>query len=79
MALHGAGQVHRYTADGALDTVVEVGARQTTACCLGGEDLRTLYVTTSRENLAPDEDPVAGSLFAVRVDVPGLPVLPFAG
>lgn len=79
VALHGAGQVHRYTADGALDTVVEVGARQTTACCLGGEDLRTLYVTTSRENLAPDEDPVAGSLFAVRVDVPGLPVLPFAG
>ncbi|STX15928.1 Gluconolactonase precursor [Kocuria rosea] len=79
VALHGAGQVHRYTADGALDTVVEVGARQTTACCLGGEDLRTLYVTTSRENLAPDEDPAAGSLFAVRVDVPGLPVLPFTG
>ena len=79
VALHGAGQVHRYTADGALDTVVEVGARQTTACCLGGEDLRTLYITTSRENLAADEEPAAGSLFAVRVAVPGLPVLPFAG
>jgi sugar lactone lactonase YvrE len=79
VALHGAGQVHRYTADGELDTVVEVGARQTTACCLGGEDLRTLYVTTSRENLDADEDPAAGSLFAVRVDVPGLPVLPFEG
>jgi sugar lactone lactonase YvrE len=79
VALHGAGQVHRYTAAGELDTVVEVGARQTTACCLGGTDLRTLYVTTSREGLAADEDPAAGSLFSVRVDVPGLPVLPFAG
>lgn len=79
VALHGAGQVHRYTADGELDVVVQVGARQTTACCLGGPDLRTLYVTTSRENLDADEDPAAGSLFSVRVDVPGLPVLPFAG
>lgn len=79
VALYGAGQVHRYTADGRLDTVVEVDARQTTACCLGGDDLRTLYVTTSRENLDADEEPAAGSLFSVRVDVPGLPVLPFAG
>ncbi|MFI7483554.1 SMP-30/gluconolactonase/LRE family protein [Kocuria sp. M1R5S2] len=79
VALYGAGQVHRYTPAGELDTVVEVGARRTTACCLGGADLRTLYVTTSREGLAPDEDPAAGSLFSVRVDVPGLPVLPFAG
>lgn len=79
VALHGSGQVHRYTASGALDTVVEAGARQTTACCLGGDDLRTLYVTTSREGLRADEDPAAGSLFSVRVDVPGLPVLPFGG
>ncbi|WP_308216836.1 SMP-30/gluconolactonase/LRE family protein [Kocuria flava] len=79
VALHGAGQVHRYRADGQLDTVVHVGARQTTACALGGDDLRTLYVTTSREGLAPGEDPAAGSLFAVRVGVPGLPVLPFPG
>jgi len=79
VALHGAGQVHRYTAAGELDTVVEVGARQTTACCLGGDDLRTLYITTSREGLDAGDDPAAGSLFAVRVDVPGLPVLPFEG
>lgn len=79
VALHGAGRVHRYTASGELDTVVEVGARQSTACCLGGDDLRTLYITTSRENLRADEEPAAGSLFSVRVDVPGLPVLPFGG
>lgn len=79
VALFGAGQVHRYTAAGELDTVVEVGARQTTACALGGEDLRTLYVTTSREGLDAADDPAAGSLFAVRVDAPGLPVLPFEG
>ena len=34
---------------------------------------------TETPRAAPDEDPAAGSLFAVRVDVPGLPVLPFGG
>ena len=35
-------------------------------------------MTTSRENLE-DPEPAAGALFRVRVDVPGKPVLPYAG
>lgn len=79
VACNGSGSVRRFTPEGRQDVVVEVGAAQATACTLAGSDLRTLIITTSRENLAEDEDPTAGSLYAVRVDVPGLPVREFAG
>ena len=78
-ALNGAGQVQRYLPDGSLDTVVAVGATQVSACTLGGEDLRTLYITTSRENLPEDVQPTAGSLYAVRVETPGQPTAEFRG
>ena len=45
--------------------------------CFGGDDLRTLFVTTSRENRPADElagQPLAGCVLMLRVDVPGLPV-----
>jgi sugar lactone lactonase YvrE len=51
-----------------LGAVVEVGAHQMTACTFGREDLRELFIATSRENLAPGEDPAAGSRFQA---VPG--------
>ena len=51
-----------------------------TGCALGGEDLRTLFITTARGS--PDAQgagpsPLAGTVFRVEVDVPGLPVQPF--
>ncbi|MCH8614003.1 SMP-30/gluconolactonase/LRE family protein [Arsenicicoccus dermatophilus] len=72
-ALNGDGVVHCYSPTGTLEQVVEVGARQVTACTFGGPDLRTLYVTTSRENLPAGDDPQAGSLFAVRPGATGRP------
>jgi sugar lactone lactonase YvrE len=71
--------VHRYSPDGYLDAVVEVPARQVTACTFGGADLDELFVTTSRENLDPGDDPQAGSVFRAAVGVRGLAVRPFAG
>ena len=79
VALFGGSAVHRYTAEGDLDEVIEVGARQVTACTFGGPDLDRLYITTSRENLEPDDDLLAGSLFTVVPGVTGLPVRAFAG
>jgi sugar lactone lactonase YvrE len=79
VALFGGGAVRRYTAAGELDTIVEVDARQVTACTFGGEGLRELFITTSRENLDPGEDPAAGSLFRVAPGIAGKPVLEFAG
>ncbi|WP_432485156.1 SMP-30/gluconolactonase/LRE family protein [Kineococcus esterisolvens] len=78
-ALFGGSAVRRYAPDGTLDAVVEVGARQVTACTFGGADLDELFITTSRENLADDDDPAAGSVFRFVPGVRGLPVLPFAG
>lgn len=71
VAMNGGGCVRHYTANGELDALIEVGARQITAVTLGGEDLRTLYITSSRENLPDGEDPLAGSLWTARADVPG--------
>jgi sugar lactone lactonase YvrE len=79
VAFFGGSVVRRYTPEGVLDEVIEVDARQVTACTFGGHDLDRLYITTSRENLEPDDDPLAGSLFTVVPGVAGLPVRQFAG
>ena len=44
-----------------------------------GERLDQLFITTSREGLNADEDPLAGSLFRASPGVVGLPVREFAG
>ena len=47
----------------------------------GGPDRKTLFLTTARHN-RPEAElarfPQSGSLFAMRVDVPGLPIAPFS-
>jgi sugar lactone lactonase YvrE len=79
VALYGGGAVRRYTSDAVLDEVIEVPAKQVTACTFGGPDLNQLFITTSREGLEPGEDPLAGSLFRATVHVAGLPVREFDG
>ena len=71
--------MRRYGSDGALEAVVELPVRKVTACTFGGERLNELYITTSREGRAPDEEPAAGSLFRADVGVVGQPVREFAG
>ncbi len=78
VALNGVGRVRCLSPDAEVLAELEIPARGTTACTLGGEDGRDLYVTTSREGLE-DPEPGAGAVFRVRVEVPGRPVLPFAG
>jgi sugar lactone lactonase YvrE len=79
VALWGASAVHRYASDGGLSEVVELPVSQVSACTFGRPDLDTLFITTSRQNLADDAEPQAGSVFAVQPGVRGLPVLPYAG
>lgn len=46
-----------------------------TNVCFGGEDMRTLYITSAWSELTPEQrvtEPLAGSLFAVRTDAVGL-------
>ncbi|TFC57122.1 SMP-30/gluconolactonase/LRE family protein [Cryobacterium sp. TMB1-7] len=79
VALYAGGAVRRYSPEGTLDEVIEVAAQRVTACTFGGDDLHRLYITTSREGLAPGEDPLAGSVFTVTPGVAGLAEAPFAG
>jgi sugar lactone lactonase YvrE len=53
-----------------------------TNCTFGGPDLRTLFISTARTGLTPAQlaaEPLAGGLFAVEVDSPGLPANLFGG
>ena len=79
VALSRGGAVWRFSPNGTRDGIVEVPTSRVTACTFGGARLDQLFITTTREGLRPDEDPVAGSLFRAEVGVRGLPVRPFAG
>jgi len=79
VALSNASAVRRYTADGALDEVVDLPVTKVTACMFGGPRLDELFITTSREGLPTGVEPAAGSLFRAVPGVTGLPVREFAG
>jgi sugar lactone lactonase YvrE len=83
----GGSRVVRYAPDGRIDRVVEIPAQQPSSCCFGGQDLKTLYVTSAAEGL--EKPGLSGSLFAFEPGVAGLalplfddlaePEGPFAG
>ena len=68
VALHGGGAVRRYDPDGAHVETIDVPATNVTACCFGGDDGRSLFITTA----AP-----AGSVFVTDAGVGGPPAQPF--
>jgi sugar lactone lactonase YvrE len=73
---YGAGLVVRIRPDGAVIETIEMPVTQPTACAFGGTDLKTLYITTASQRLDDAEierQPLAGHLFQLRVEVPGLP------
>jgi sugar lactone lactonase YvrE len=68
-------RINVYAADGTLERALEMPVPSATSCCLGGPDLRTLYITTDGRRLsgeAPD-DPLPGCVLQLEWDVPGLP------
>jgi sugar lactone lactonase YvrE len=75
-AIFGGSRVERYSPAGRLDRVIDLPVSNPTCACLGGPDLRTLFITTARKFLDRGRlraEPLAGSVLAVDVDVPGLP------
>jgi sugar lactone lactonase YvrE len=69
-------EARRYSPAGELLGRVRFPTSNITKVAFGGPDLRTLYATTAQQGLKSDDltaQPEAGSLFAVPVDVPGLP------
>jgi sugar lactone lactonase YvrE len=80
IALFGAGRIERYTPAGRLVGSVHFPCTNITKLAFGGDDLRTAYVTTAWKGLSPAQraqQPLAGGLFAFRVETPGQPHHPF--
>lgn len=69
---YGGGCIVRVAPDGSIDRVIEMPTTNITSCTFGGEEYRTLYVTTASVGAPPGER-LAGSLFAIQSEVPGLP------
>jgi sugar lactone lactonase YvrE len=81
-AFYGGGRVARIAPSGAVLAEYPIPSTCPTMCAFGGADLTTLYVTSARQRRSDDELarlPQSGGIFAMTVDVPGLPEPAFAG
>jgi sugar lactone lactonase YvrE len=70
-------RVCQFAANGDLLAEFHVPMQCPTAVCFGGEDLKTLYLTSARHHRSPAEleaIPLSGAVMCMRVDTPGLPV-----
>ena len=75
ISLYAGWEARRYSPQGDLIDRVRFPVSNITKIAFGGEDLRTVYATTARQLLRPDQiekQPQIGDLFEFRVDVPGV-------
>jgi sugar lactone lactonase YvrE len=80
LAQWGGWRVTRYDPRGRVDRVIPLPVSQPACTAFGGPDLSTLYITTARSGLTPDDltkQPLAGALFSVEVGATGIPEVPF--
>jgi D-xylonolactonase len=66
----------RFDPNGAIVDEIKLPCANVTKAAFGGDDLRTLYITTAwvgLDDAQRNAQPLAGGLFSVEVDVPGLP------
>ncbi|RQP24113.1 SMP-30/gluconolactonase/LRE family protein [Piscinibacter terrae] len=76
IAMFEGARILKLSPQGEVVREVHLPVQCATMPCFGGPDLRTLYITTSREKRPADElarQPLAGCVLSLRVDVPGLP------
>jgi SMP-30/Gluconolactonase/LRE-like region len=57
--------------DGDIDEIIELPVRNVTSCTFGGADRTTVFITTAAADGTAGER-LAGSLFALRTEVPGI-------
>lgn len=76
IALCDVGAVVGLTPKGELIRSIKLPCSIVTSCAFGGIDLRTLFVTTGTFSLTEAErreTPLAGGLFSIEMEIPGLP------
>lgn len=81
VALWGGGAVRRYSPQGNLLREIKLPVSNVTKPAFGGQDYRTLYVTSASTGLSDSElckEPLAGSVFAIDAEVAGLPLPKFS-
>lgn len=81
VAMYEGARVCKFAPDGQLLAEYPTPAQCPTMPCFGGEDYKTLYVTSARRGRNATEleqYPHSGCVFHMRVDTPGLPVNYFA-
>jgi sugar lactone lactonase YvrE len=64
--------VVRFDPTGKVDRVVEMPVKNVTSCTFGGDDMRTLFITTASLSGGAGE-PLAGGVFALEPGVRGIP------
>jgi sugar lactone lactonase YvrE len=82
IAFYDGGKVMRISPRGEILAEFSLPAMCPTMCAFGDADLRTVYVTSARQRRDAEELarlPQSGGIFALRVDVPGMPEPKFAG
>jgi len=65
---------------GELLRKIDVPAKNVTSCAFGGKDLKTLFITCASLYMSPEDItkyPLAGNLFAIDLDVKGVPAFLF--
>lgn len=80
VAFYGAAKVVQFSTAGDRLREMHLPVKAPTMPCFGGPDMKTLFITTARQKHTDDElkkMPLAGGIFSVRVDVPGLLETPF--
>lgn len=76
-AMYEGHRLAKFAPDGRCVAFIETPVQCPTMPCFGGDDLRTLFITTSAHGRSEAELkalPNSGCVFATRVETPGLPV-----
>ena len=68
---YGGSCIVRFDPKGQVDQVIEMPVQNITNCVFGGQDLKTLFVTTAG-NKGPNQNDLDGSLFAININYQGL-------
>jgi sugar lactone lactonase YvrE len=74
--------VEIYAPDGRLEGKIGLPVPQVSSCAFGGDNFKTLFITTAAIGLSAEqlkEAPLAGQMFAIDMDVAGLPETRFRG
>ena len=78
----GGWQVTRFSPNGDIDQEIKIPVEIASCMGFGGKDLNELFITTAWKSLSEEqrkEQPEAGDLFKIKLDIKGIPEAKFKG